>query len=576
MKRLLTFHRCLACALAIAATFAAHAATYTKLDNTNSLDSAASWGGPTPGGTDIARWAGAYSGGPATGVVTNSLYAIFAAGSTPTWGGINVGAVTGSSLTQSPIFNTTTSVSNITAATEAVVNGFNVVTITCNASHRFENGQSVTISGVTPAGYNGTFIIAGVPSATQFTYTNAAGSLAAAATAGLVTATAAANMYIGGSGTGNGTLTIGASGITVASGAPGVVINDASTAFSGGQTWNLAAGTLVRFAVGGTAATGKAVTSGADGLIEITGSGTVSLNEGGASGFSDAAGFTGFTGNWQVDNGATLRGLRNGSTAFGTGSITLNGGTLAVGGMSGDVGNWTWNTPVNLNSGTTSYLSEQNVAGSGRSLLLSGSISGSGNIVFTEPLVGATTFTSQDLGFVLSGSDTMTGTVTIGGPVENGVAGRLSYVRVGGNATGTATTLGAGANGSLGSATAVVDNGVLTFTLTGGYSLPCTISGTGSLRIGSLNSATGTGGYVGDAYQNITLTGANTYSGPTIINAGTLTLSAGSSLANSSSINHRHQQCECRGRHQHLRCVRSLGCFHDRFRSDPEPQWRPA
>ena len=91
--------------------------------------------------------------------------------------------MTGSCLTQSPIFNGTTTVSNITAATEAVVNGFNVVTITCNANHRFENGQSVMISGVTPAGYNGTFIIAGVPSATQFTYTNATGSLAAAAAA---------------------------------------------------------------------------------------------------------------------------------------------------------------------------------------------------------------------------------------------------------------------------------------------------------------------------------------------------------------------------------------------------------
>ncbi len=536
MKRPSILLRWLVCAIAVAAPMVSPAATYTKADNTNSLDVAASWGGTAPGSTDIARWSGAYSGGPATGAVTNSLYAIFAASSTPTWGGINIGAVTGSCLTQSPIFNGTTTVSNITAATEAVVNGFNVVTITCNANHRFENGQSVMISGVTPAGYNGTFIIAGVPSATQFTYTNATGSLAAAAAAGLVTANAAANMYVGGSGTGNGALTIGTSGITVASGAPGVVINDASTAFNGAQTWNLAAGTLVRFAVGGGAATGKAVTSGADGLIELTGGGIVSLNEGGASGFSDAAGFTGFTGNWQVDSGTTLRGLRNGATAFGAGSITLNGGTLAVGGMSGDVGNWTWNTPITLNSGTTSYLADQNVSGTARSLLLSGAISGSGNIVFTEPLVGATSFTSQDLGFILSGSDSMAGTVTIGGPVENGVPGRLSYVRVGGNATGTATTVGAGANGSLGSATAVIDNGVLTFTLTGGYALPCAISGTGALRIGSLNSATGTGGYVGDAYQNITLTGANTYSGPTVINAGTLTLSAGSSLANSSGI----------------------------------------
>ena len=519
-------------ALGLAAPAGLHAATITKADNTNSLDQAVSWGGTAPGSGDVAQWSGAYSGGPATGVVTNSLYAVFLAGATPTWGGIKVGALTGSCLTQNPIFNNLTSVSNITAATEAVVNGFNVVTITCNASHRFENGQNITISGVTPAGYNGTYLIAGVPAATQFTYTNSVGGLGA----GTAFGTAAANMYIGGTGTGNGQLTLGASGITLLSGAPGVVINTASNAFNGNQTWNLAPGTLVRFANNGSAASAKAISSGADGTIEITGGGVVSLNEGGSSGFTDAGGFTGFSGIWQVDSGTTLRGLRNGATAFGAGSITLNGGTLAVGGMSGDVGNWTWNTTINLNPGTTSYLAEQNVAGTGRSLLLTGAIGGSGNLVFTEPLVGATTFTSQDLGFVLSGSDTMSGTVTIGGPVENGVAGRLTYVRVGGNATGTATTLGAGANGSLGSATSVIDNGVLTFTLTGGYALPCALSGTGTLRIGSLNSVTGTGGYIGDAYQNITLTGANTYTGPTIINAGTLTLATGASLPNTASI----------------------------------------
>jgi autotransporter-associated beta strand protein len=527
------FHsfRSLAIAFALAVPVAGHAATYTKADNTNLLDQATSWAGALPGSGDIANWSGIYSGGPAAAVVTNSLYAGFSASATPSWGGLSVGALTGTCLTQSPIFNNITSLSNITAASEAVVNGFNVVTITCNAGHRFEYGQSVTISGVTPAGYNGTYIVAGVPAATQFTYTNATGGLAA----GTAFGTASANLYIGGSGTGNGALTIGGSGISIASGAPGVVINTASSAFNGNQTWNLAPGTVLRFANNGGAASGKLVTSGADGTIEITGGGIASLNEGGATGFSDAAGFTGFSGNWQVDSGTTLRGLRNGATAFGVGSITLNGGTLAVGGMSGDVGNWTWNTTINLNPSTTSYISEQNVTGTGRSLLLTGAIGGSGNLVFTQPLVGATAFTSQDSSFILSGSDTMSGTITIGGPVENGVPGRLTFVRVGGNASGTLTTTGAGPNGSLGTAN-VVNNGVLSFTLTVGLDVPGQISGTGALRIGSLSASTGTGGLVGDAYQNITLHGVNTYTGPTIINAGTLSLAAGASIANSVSI----------------------------------------
>jgi len=501
--------------------------TYTKADNNASLDQAVSWGGTAPGSGDIANWSGAYS----ANITTNSLLAAMP-GSALSWQGFSVGTITGTALTTNTIY---ANITNITAATEAVVNGFNVVTITTKANHGFEPGQSVTIAGITPAGYNGTYIVAGAPAATQFTYTNATGSLAAGTT---TLGTVSSAIYIGGAGTptAGSALTIGSSGINLSSANVSVVVNNTDVSFNGNQHWQLAAGIVLRFSDGGVSgATARCATSGNDGLIEISGSGIASLNEGGASGFTDANSFSPFTGSWQVDSGATLRALRNGATAFGSGSITLNGGTLAVGGISGDVGNWTWNTTINLNPSTTSYISEHNVAGSGRSLLLTGAISGSGNLVFTEPLVGATTFTSQDLGFVLSGSDSMSGTITIGGPNENGVAGRLTYVRVGGNATGTATTVGAGAYGSLGTAN-VVNNGVLTFTETGALNVPGQISGTGTLRIGSLQSNTGTGGYVGDANQTITLNGANTYTGPTIINAGILQLATGASIANTPNI----------------------------------------
>lgn len=529
MKNMFNLRALLALAAALAVPVAVQANTYTKADNTNSLNQAASWGGTAPGSGDIANWSGTYSAGGAG--ATNSLTAVLP-GSALSWQGITVGAVSGTALTTNTIVARTT---NITVAAEAVVNGFNVVTITTAANHSFEPGQSVTIAGVTPSGYNGTYIVAGVPAATQFTYTNATGSLGA----GTVFGTVQSAIYIGGAGTAtaNSKLTIGSSGIDLTSANVSVVVNDNTNIFNGNQQWKVPAGRVLRFSNGGVSgATARADTSGSDGTIEISGGGVVSLNEGGSTGFTDANSFAPFTGNWQVDSGTTLRALRNGASAFGSGSITLNGGTLAVGGISGDVGSWTWNTTINLNPSTTSYISEQNVTGSGRSLLLSGSIGGSGNLVFIEPLIGATTFTSQDLGFILSGSETMSGTVTIGGPVENGVPGRLTYVRVGGNATGTSTATGAGSLGSLGSATSIIDNGVLSFTLTGGYSMPGAISGTGSLRIGSLNNATGTGGYIGDAYQNITLTGANTYSGQTIINAGTLTLGAGATLPNTSLI----------------------------------------
>jgi len=60
----------------------------------------------------------------------------------------------------------------------ATQNGF-LVTITTSAPHGLSAGQSVTISGVGVAGYNGTFPVVSVPNATQFTYAVGASGLAA-------------------------------------------------------------------------------------------------------------------------------------------------------------------------------------------------------------------------------------------------------------------------------------------------------------------------------------------------------------------------------------------------------------
>ena len=66
----------------------AHAATYTKTDNTNSLDLGASWGGTAPGAGDVANWAGTYS-------TAGSLSAALPA-SALSWNGITVGSLAGS------------------------------------------------------------------------------------------------------------------------------------------------------------------------------------------------------------------------------------------------------------------------------------------------------------------------------------------------------------------------------------------------------------------------------------------------------------------------------------------------
>jgi autotransporter-associated beta strand protein len=499
----------------------ADAATYTKADNTNALDQAISWGGVlVPATGDIARWAGAYS----SSLTTNSLAAVLP-GSALSWQGFEIGALSGTALTTNTI---AVAITNITAATEAVVNGFNLVTITTKANHGFEPGQSVTIASVTPAGYNGAYLVAGVPSATQFTYTNATGSLAAGTAFGTVRSA----IYVGGLGTptAGSALMIGSSGIDMSSANVSVVVNPVTVSFNGNQQWNVPPGRVLRFSNGGvTAASARVLNSGNDGLIEISGGGIASLNEGGVAGLSNANSFATFTGSWQVDNGTTLRGLRSGATAWGTGTITLNGGTLAVGGISGDVGGWSWTNQIILSPGTTSYISEQNVTGSSRYLNLAGPISGSGNLIFTEPLAGATTFTSMDGAFVLCGDNSglAGGTITIGGPVQNGVPGRLTYVRVGGATPTSSALAGAGVNGSLGAAS-VVNNGVLTFSRTDTYTVSNSISGTGSVRIG--------GALNGAETQNVIFAGPKTYSGTTTINRGTLTLDASATLANSSDI----------------------------------------
>jgi hypothetical protein len=60
----------------------------------------------------------------------------------------------------------------------ATENGF-LVTITTSAAHGLSVGQSVTITGVGVAGYNGTFPVVAAPSSTQFTYIAGASGLAA-------------------------------------------------------------------------------------------------------------------------------------------------------------------------------------------------------------------------------------------------------------------------------------------------------------------------------------------------------------------------------------------------------------
>ena len=70
----------------------------------------------------------------------------------------------------------------ITAASEAA----NVVTITTSSAHGLAVGDMVAISGVAPAGYNGTYTVTSTPTPTTFKYTNPVAGLGAGSSFGTI------------------------------------------------------------------------------------------------------------------------------------------------------------------------------------------------------------------------------------------------------------------------------------------------------------------------------------------------------------------------------------------------------
>jgi len=94
----------------------------------------------------------------------------------------------------------TTSTGGATTATSGTGS---VATITTTSNHNLASGDRVTVAGVTPTGYNGTYIVTGTPTTTSFTYNNAttgaqtvAGTVAIDAQASIVARSAATTPFI--------------------------------------------------------------------------------------------------------------------------------------------------------------------------------------------------------------------------------------------------------------------------------------------------------------------------------------------------------------------------------------------
>lgn len=252
------------------------------------------------------------------------------------------------------------------------------------------------------------------------------------------------------------------------------------------------------------------------GEIALTGGAILFNYPGSSTGFTEASSWSNFSGSLVVKGGSEFRTIRNGATAMGTGSVVLGDATTS-GILSQIEGSWTWTNNIVLTGTSNKILNRSGALAGGRTLKLQGVLSGSGGLSFEDP---GLSMTEPNRGFVLTGTNTLNGTLTIASGVP---------VRVGGVPGNTdVNQSGAGNSGSLGAAT-VVNNGTLTFSRTDAHSVSNAISGTGSVRVGIPSTA----GFGDTSTQVLTYTGTSTYTGATTVNNGKLVIDTGASIGGS-------------------------------------------
>ncbi len=327
-----------------------------------------------------------------------------------------------------------------------------------------------------------------------------------------------ANTFTGGTMIDAGTLAIGAGGSLAA----GSVLNLANA----GTAFDISAATTPQAIGGLTGVAGTTVNLGGNGLAlgdagnetfggTIAGTGGITKT---GTGTETLTGTNTFTGGVSVDAG-TLALAGSGSLAAGTGVNLANAGAafdisgatapVTLGALSGASG-----TTVNLGANGLSF-------GDAGSETFGGAITGTAGITKTgagtETLTGANTFTG--------GTTVNAGTLALAGNGSLAAGSALNLANAGAafdiSGAGSPQTLGA-LSGTAGSTVNLGANG-LTFGDAGNETFGGTIAGTAGIT----KQGTGT----------TTLTGANTFTGGATIDAGTLAIGAGGSLAAGSALN---------------------------------------
>jgi fibronectin-binding autotransporter adhesin len=359
----------------------------------------------------------------------------------------------------------------ISGATGALTTSNYIVNGTLNA-----NGNSFNTTGLSDSGAGTRSVLLGAATMTFGDTTDAAfnGTVAGTAGSSIVTATQnTANQTLGGIVSGNTTIVANGGTLT---------LGNAGNTFIGNTTLNTG-GTV---SVGSNGALGNSANqlNFQGGTLKVTGTTFTNLD-------SRTINASTFNGGFNIDDPTNE--FHVNQSLSGSGSLTKSGaGTLVLGGtnsysggttisdgtLRGSVtGNGTGSLRGDINTTSTTATAEFNQTANGT---YANVLSGSGNLLKT----GNSTL-------ILSGNNTYTGTTTIS-------AGTL---QLGGTATA------AGTSGTLGTGN-VIDNSTLVFNR--------------SDDIAVANNITGTGNVIKNGGGLVTLSGTNSYSNATFVNAGRL------------------------------------------------------
>ena len=457
-----------------------------------------------PGASDVAQFD---SGTGLTAATTFTL------GSNTTWGGVSVvapgaavviggGSDTSNTLTLGAFgVNMSSAVSNLTISdtlvfsTSATVSVATGVTFTQSTTSTFTSSPTLTFTGAGNSTFTGAM-------------TGGSSSVVVNGT-GTVTFSAA-NSY-----TGNTTVTSGelylnvnstGSGVNTSAGTGTLVLNGGSVLFNGSVSGNNGFYNPIQVNTGTT----STILSGTQLAGPITGNGTLNISDGAgnlnllSTGSAGGGILSGFTGTINLGTSSALFGFTDAA------NTPITGGTFNL-----NLGTSTADFASYNQVSSTSTISFGSLAG-GPSTLLEGDRKNATGVTTIYQIGGGSITSSVFQGTIENGIANTATTPT--GLIMNGVGDTLILTGTNtftGGTTITAGTLQIGnatASGTIGTG-AVTDNAVLVLNrsdngLTGTGSLANAISGGGSL----INNGTGT----------VTLSGVNSYSAGTTINAGLL------------------------------------------------------